>query len=119
MAARRLDPEGLLAAVTAQRAALGAGAWTGPVTAQALGAACLDCVIAAADAGLIPQREALWGQSTPHCYQGKQALGSRDWLDVHSVVQLHADGLILSARHWAGGFPCARRKARLNASSAS
>jgi len=61
MPARRLDPERLLAAVTAQRAALGAGAWTGPVTVPALGAACLDCVIAATDAGLTPQREALRG----------------------------------------------------------
>jgi len=61
MPARRLDTERLLAAVTAQREALGAGAWTGPVTVPALGAACLDCVIAVADAGLTPQREALRG----------------------------------------------------------
>ncbi len=61
MPARRLDPQRLLDAVTAQRAALGAGSWTGPVTVDALGAACLDGVIAAADAGLTPQREALRG----------------------------------------------------------
>ena len=64
MPARRLDPQRLLAAVTAQREALGAGAWTGPVTIPVLGAACLDCVIAAADAGLTPQREALRGAAT-------------------------------------------------------
>jgi hypothetical protein len=61
MPARRLDPQRLLDAVTAQRAALGAGPWSGPVTVPRLGAACLDGVIAAADAGLTPQREALRG----------------------------------------------------------
>ena len=61
MPARRLDPQRLLAAVTAQRDALGAGPWSGPVSVAALGAACLDCVIAATDAGLTPQREALRG----------------------------------------------------------
>ena len=61
MPARRLDPQRLLDAVTAQRAALGAGTWAGPVTVSALGAGCLDGVIAAADAGLTPQREALRG----------------------------------------------------------
>jgi Bacterial SCP ortholog len=61
MPARRLDPQRLLDAVTAQRAALGAGPWSGPVTVPALGAACLDGVIAAADAGLTPEREALRG----------------------------------------------------------
>lgn len=61
MPARRLDPQRLLAAVTAQLAELGAGPWTGPVTVQALGAACLDAAIAALDAGRAPQREALRG----------------------------------------------------------
>ena len=61
MPARRLDPQRLLAAVTAQREALGAGPYTGPATAEALGAACLDGVIAAADAALAPEREALRG----------------------------------------------------------
>ena len=61
MPARRLDPQRLLDAVTEQRAALGAGPWSGPATVPALGAACLDGVIAAADAGLTPQREALRG----------------------------------------------------------
>jgi Bacterial SCP ortholog len=61
MPARRLDPQRLLDAVTAQRAALGVDRWSGPVTVPALGAACLDGVIAAADAGLTPQREALRG----------------------------------------------------------
>jgi hypothetical protein len=61
MPARRLDPQRLLDAVTAQRAALSVGPWAGPVTVAALGAACLDGVIAAADQGLTPQREALRG----------------------------------------------------------
>jgi Bacterial SCP ortholog len=61
MPARRLNTDRLLAAVTAQRAALGAGGWDGPVTAGALGAACVAAVIAAADADLEPQREALRG----------------------------------------------------------
>ncbi len=61
MPARRLDPQRLLDAVTAQRAALRAGPWTGPVTVPALGAACLDGAIAATDVGLAPQREALRG----------------------------------------------------------
>jgi Bacterial SCP ortholog len=61
MPARRLDPQRLLVAVTAQRDVLGAGQWTGAVTAAVLGAACTDAVIAAADRGLTPQREALRG----------------------------------------------------------
>lgn len=61
MPARRLDPQRLLAAVTAQRAALGGGPWTGPVTLAALGAACLDSALAAVDAGRPPEREALRG----------------------------------------------------------
>ena len=61
MPPRRLDSQRLLAAVAAQRAALGAGPYTGPATAEALGAACLNSVIAAADAALTPEREALRG----------------------------------------------------------
>src|SRR5215470_891737 len=61
MPARRLDPQRLLAAVTAQREALGAGPYTGPATADALGAACVDGVIAAADVALAPEREAMRG----------------------------------------------------------
>lgn len=61
MPARRLDPQRLLAAVTAQRAALGTGPWAGPVSVPALGAACVDSVLEALDAGLTPQREALRG----------------------------------------------------------
>lgn len=56
-----MTPDRLLAAVTAQRAALGAGPWEGPASADALGPACVDAVIAAADAGLEPQREAMRG----------------------------------------------------------
>jgi len=61
MPARRLDPQRLQAAVTAQRAALGQEPWAGAATVCALGAACLDAVIAAVDAGIEPQREALRG----------------------------------------------------------
>src|SRR5215471_10498327 len=49
MALRRGDPARLLAAVNAQRAALGRPAWSGPVTVQALGA------------GLTPEPGALRG----------------------------------------------------------
>ncbi len=60
MPPRRPDPDKLLAALTAQLAALGEpAAWTGPVTAGALGAACLRAVLAAGQAGLEPQRDAL------------------------------------------------------------
>jgi hypothetical protein len=58
---RRPDPERLLAAVTAQRSALGRPPWTGEVTVAALGAECLDAVGAALDAGLIPEPAALRG----------------------------------------------------------
>jgi hypothetical protein len=59
--ARRLDPQRLLTAVTAQRAELGGGPWTGPVTVAALAAACLDSALGAVDAGRPPQREVLRG----------------------------------------------------------
>lgn len=60
MPPRRPDPGKLLAALTAQLAALGQSAqWTGPVTAAALGAACLRAVQAAEQAGQEPQRDAL------------------------------------------------------------
>src|SRR5215469_1562695 len=61
MPARRLDGQRLLAAVNAQRAALGQSDWDGPVTISALGAVCAASVIAAVDAELEPQREALRG----------------------------------------------------------
>jgi hypothetical protein len=61
MAARRLDPQRLLAAVGGQLAALGARPWAGPCTVAALGAACVDAVGAAIDADLAPQAEALRG----------------------------------------------------------
>jgi hypothetical protein len=61
MPARRLDSQRLLAAVNAQRAALGMPEWAGPTTAGALGQACADAVIAAVDVGQEPQREALRG----------------------------------------------------------
>lgn len=61
MAVRRGDPARLLAAVNAQRAALGRPAWSGPVTAQALGAGSVRDVLAAIDAGLTPETGALRG----------------------------------------------------------
>lgn len=61
MAARSLDPLRLLAAVDGQLAALGAQPWAGPRAPAALGAACLDAVGAAIDAGLEPLAEALRG----------------------------------------------------------
>ena len=59
MPVRRGDPVRLLAAVNAQRAALGRPAWSGPVTAQALGAGSVSDVLAAIEAGLPPEPEAL------------------------------------------------------------
>jgi hypothetical protein len=61
MAVRRGDPARLLAAVNAQRAALGRPAWSGPVTTQALGAGSVRDVLAAIDAGLAPEPGALRG----------------------------------------------------------
>ncbi|MGN6679893.1 MAG: sterol carrier family protein [Streptosporangiaceae bacterium] len=61
MPARRLNPDRLRAALTAQREAIGAGPWHGPDTIDALGAACVTAVVAASDAALDPQREALRG----------------------------------------------------------
>jgi Bacterial SCP ortholog len=59
MAARRVDTGRLLAAVNGQRAAAGSPPWSGPVTAAALGAACVAAVLAVVDAGGDPEREAL------------------------------------------------------------
>lgn len=69
MPARRLDPQRLHAAVTAQLAALGSQPWAGPVTVAALGAACVDAVLAALDAGLTPQPEALRGAAVHTLYR--------------------------------------------------
>jgi hypothetical protein len=55
MPPRQPDPARLLAALDAQRAALSAAPWSGPMTADALGLACVSAVLAAADAGLAPQ----------------------------------------------------------------
>jgi Bacterial SCP ortholog len=57
--ARRGDPARLLAAVNAQRAALGDAEWSGPVTADALGAGCVSAAGAAIDAARPPESEAL------------------------------------------------------------
>ena len=49
----------MLAAVNAQRAALGRPEWPGELTAEALGAACAGASGAALDAGRTPEPEAL------------------------------------------------------------
>jgi hypothetical protein len=59
MPARRMDPDRLLAAVSAQREALGCPPWTGGRTEAALARGCLTAVLAALDAGTEPQRAAL------------------------------------------------------------
>jgi hypothetical protein len=59
MPARRADPARLLAAVNAQQAALGRPGWSGPVTAEALGAASVGAVLAAIDLGQDPERDAM------------------------------------------------------------
>jgi hypothetical protein len=61
MPVRRGDPARLLAVVDAQRAALGLGPWAGARTAEALGAGCVDAVLAALDAGRPPEAGALRG----------------------------------------------------------
>jgi len=61
MPARKLDPQRLLAALDAQRAELGQPPWAGSLAVGSLGAACNAAVLAALDAGLEPQREALRG----------------------------------------------------------
>jgi hypothetical protein len=55
MPVRRGDPARMLAAVNAQRAALGRPAWSGPLTAAALGAGSVSDVLAALDGGLAPE----------------------------------------------------------------
>ena len=59
MPVRRGDPARLLAAVNAQRAALGRPAWSGPLTAAALGAGSVSDVVVALDGGLPPEPGAL------------------------------------------------------------
>lgn len=61
MAVRRPDPARLVAAVNAQRAALGREPWSGRLTPDLLGVALVDAVTGAIDAGLRPEPEALRG----------------------------------------------------------
>jgi Bacterial SCP ortholog len=61
MPARQPDPARLLAAVNAQRGALSAVPYAGPMTAEQLGLACAGAVLAALDAGLTAQPGALRG----------------------------------------------------------
>ncbi|HUC56161.1 MAG TPA: sterol carrier family protein [Streptosporangiaceae bacterium] len=61
MPARKLDPRRLLAGLDAQRAELGLPPWAGSLAIGSLGAACTQAVLAAADAGKEPLREALRG----------------------------------------------------------
>jgi hypothetical protein len=58
MPVRRGDPARLLAAVNAQLAALGRAEWSGPVTVDALEAACVGAVLAAIDLNTDPERDA-------------------------------------------------------------
>ncbi len=59
MPPRRPDPERLLAALDAQRAALAEPPWSGELTPAALGQASLDAVSRAIGAGAEPVREAI------------------------------------------------------------
>jgi hypothetical protein len=61
VAVRRPDPARLVAAVNAQRAALGREPWSGRLTADSVGVALVDAVGGALDAGLRPEPEALRG----------------------------------------------------------
>src|SRR5260370_1484239 len=65
MPPRRADPARLLAAVNAQRAALGRPAWSGPATAEALAAGCVSDVLAAIDPGGSPPPAALRRAARP------------------------------------------------------
>jgi hypothetical protein len=56
MPPRKVDLPRLLAAVNEQRAAVGSPPWAGPPTAEALGAASVEAVLAALDAGHQPLR---------------------------------------------------------------
>ena len=58
MPVRKGDPARLLAAVNAQRAALGRPEWQGPVTTAALDAACVTSVLDAIDLDQGPERDA-------------------------------------------------------------
>jgi Bacterial SCP ortholog len=58
MPVRKGDPARLLAAVNAQRAALGRPEWPGPVTVGALEAACVASVLDAIDLDQGPERDA-------------------------------------------------------------
>jgi hypothetical protein len=57
--ARAFDPEKAIAALNEQLSALGRPAWAGPVTALAVGEACLSAVTAVRQAGGQPVRAAL------------------------------------------------------------
>jgi hypothetical protein len=59
MPARRSDPQRLLAALDAQRAALGLAPWGGGLAVSVLGQGCVTAVLAALDAGVDPQRQAV------------------------------------------------------------
>jgi hypothetical protein len=58
MPVRKGDPARLLAAVNAQRAALGRPEWAGAVTVQVLEAACVRSVLDAIDLDKEPERDA-------------------------------------------------------------
>ncbi len=103
MPARRLDPQRLLAAVNAQRAALGAGPWAGAVTVAALGAACLDWAGRAMDAGAAPEREALRG-ATIHALGMLERLAPGRAVEVR-VPPFGAVQCVAGPRHTRGTPP--------------
>ncbi len=79
------------------------GPWSGPVTVPALGAASLDGVIAAADAGLTPQREALRG-AVIHALGLLEALAPGRSVEVR-VPPFGAVQCIAGLRHTRGTPP--------------
>jgi Bacterial SCP ortholog len=61
MPPRRPDPHRLLAALQAQRAAVGQPPWDGPAEPSAVGRALTEAVLSAQDAGVAPRPDALRG----------------------------------------------------------
>jgi len=103
MPARRLDPQRLLAAVTAQRRAIGAEPYVGPVTAAALGVACLELVIDAIDDGQQPLRETLRG-ATIHALSLLEARAPGRAVEVR-VPPFGAVQCVAGPRHTRGTPP--------------
>jgi uncharacterized SCP-like protein len=103
MPARRLDPERLLAAVDAQRSALGAGSWDGGLSVADLGAACVDWAGRALDAGLMPERETLRA-ATIHTLRTLERLAPGRAVEVR-VPPFGAVQCVAGQRHTRGTPP--------------